>query len=201
MLARPRDSPALHLAIGSALGGEAGARLAGKTAVPTSPDTLLRRVKQAGPLIRRGPRDSSASTTGPGARGNATAPSSSTSRRARGNQIGDGVLIGPCVLIWSQNHCYEERDLPIREQGYKRSQVTVEDDVWIGARAIILPGVRLSRGTVVAAGAVVTRLTDCYSIVAGVPAKPMGLRRSRSRHPESNEKRPGAEGALGPQVS
>ena len=71
-----------HLAIGSALGGEAGARLAEKTAVPTSPDTLLRRVKQAGAPIAREPRDSSASTTGPGARGSATAPSSSTSRPA-----------------------------------------------------------------------------------------------------------------------
>lgn len=69
----------LHLALGSALGGEAGARLAGQAAVPTSPDTLMRRVKRR---HHRRPRGSSASTTGPGARASAMAPSSSTSRRA-----------------------------------------------------------------------------------------------------------------------
>jgi acetyltransferase-like isoleucine patch superfamily enzyme len=116
-------------------------------------------------------------------------------------EIGDGVLIGPCALIWSQNHGYEERDLPIREQGYKWNKVTIEDDVWIGAGAIILPGVCLSRGTVVAAGAVVTRSTECYSIVAGVPAKPLGVRRSRSRCSETSEKLPGEEGAMDPQLS
>ena len=55
MLARPRRLAQTHLAIGSALGGEAGARLAEKTAVPTSPDTLLRRVKQAGARSSRNP--------------------------------------------------------------------------------------------------------------------------------------------------
>jgi maltose O-acetyltransferase len=116
-------------------------------------------------------------------------------------EIGDGVLIGPHVLIWSQNHAYEEKDLPIREQGYKWSKVTIEDDVWIGAGAIILPGVRLSRGTVVAAGAVVTRSTDSYSIVAGVPAKPVGTRLSRRQCAEPSEKLPGEKGAVGPPLS
>jgi acetyltransferase-like isoleucine patch superfamily enzyme len=117
---------------------------------------------------------------------------------AGGIEIGNGVLIGPYVLIWSQNHGFEQKDLPIREQGYRCSKVTIEDDVWIGAGAIILPGVRLSRGTVVAAGAVVTRSTDCYSIVAGVPAKPQGMRRSGSQESEASEKSPGGEGGHGP---
>ena len=63
-----------HYAIGSALGGEAGAKLASKTAVPISPDTLLRRVKQAD-LDPPGPHDALVSTTGPGAKDSATAPS------------------------------------------------------------------------------------------------------------------------------
>jgi acetyltransferase-like isoleucine patch superfamily enzyme len=97
---------------------------------------------------------------------------------AGGIEIGDAVFIGPSVIIWSQNHAYERCDLRIMDQGYERSKVTIEDDVWIGAGAIILPGVRLSRGTVVAAGAVVTRTTDAYAIVGGVPARPLGSRSS-----------------------
>ena len=55
-------------------------------------------------------------------------------------------------------------------QGYDRSKVTIEEDSWIGGGSIILPGVCIVHGTVVAAGAVVTRSTEPFSIVAGVPA-------------------------------
>ncbi len=90
--------------------------------------------------------------------------------------IGSDVLIGPNVMIWSQNHVYESRGIPINCQGYRRAKVVIEDDVWIGAGAIILPGVCLARGTVVAAGAVVTKSTLPYTIVGGVPARPIGSR-------------------------
>jgi acetyltransferase-like isoleucine patch superfamily enzyme len=88
-----------------------------------------------------------------------------------GIEIGDDVLIGPGALIWSQNHRYSDHGVPINSQGYDRSAVRIEDDVWIGAGSIILPGVCLGRGTVVAAGSVVTESTVPYTIVAGAPAR------------------------------
>lgn len=92
--------------------------------------------------------------------------------------IGNDVLIGPGTYIWSQNHRFQDAGNLIREQGSERVAVTIEDDVWIAARCVILPGVRIATGTVVAAGAVVTRSTEPYTIVAGVPAKMIGLRES-----------------------
>lgn len=74
-------------------------------------------------------------------------------------------------MIWSQNHEYGCLATPIREQGYFRAKVIIDDDVWIGAGAIILPGVRIARGTVVAAGAVVTSSTSPFDVIGGVPAK------------------------------
>jgi maltose O-acetyltransferase len=58
------------------------------------------------------------------------------------------------------------------DQGFKdKEPVIIEDDVWIGARVIILPGVKIGKGSIVGAGAVVTKDVEPYSIVAGVPAK------------------------------
>jgi len=91
--------------------------------------------------------------------------------------IGDNVLIGPRAIIWSQNHKFSSTEVPITQQGYERAKVTVERDSWIGGGSIVLPGVCIAQGTVVAAGAVVTRSTEPFSIVAGVPAKPIGTRR------------------------
>lgn len=88
-----------------------------------------------------------------------------------GIEIGDNVLIGPGSFIWSQNHNFADATRNIREQGFERAPVIIEDDVWIAARCVVLPGVRLAKGTVVAAGAVVTQSTRPYSVVAGVPAK------------------------------
>jgi acetyltransferase-like isoleucine patch superfamily enzyme len=93
-----------------------------------------------------------------------------------GVRIGNDVLIGPGCCIWSQNHSYHDSSVPIRSQGYERKEVIIEDDVWVGAQATILPGVILRRGTVVASGAVVTKSTAEYAIVAGVPAKVIGTR-------------------------
>jgi len=58
-----------------------------------------------------------------------------------------------------------------REEAISKGGIVVEDDVWIGANTLILSGVRISRGTVIAAGSVVTKDTEPYSIVGGVPAK------------------------------
>jgi maltose O-acetyltransferase len=95
---------------------------------------------------------------------------------AGGIVIGDHVLLGPGVMVWSQNHAFRSLNTPIAEQGYERATVTIQDDCWIGAGAIVLAGVCLGHGTVVAAGAVVTKSTEPFSIVAGVPAKIIGSR-------------------------
>lgn len=95
---------------------------------------------------------------------------------AGGIVIGNDVLIGPGTMIWSQNHQFQSAAILIREQGYEPKEVRIDDDVWIASRCNILPGVHLAHGTVVAAGAVVTRSTSPYEIVAGVPARVIGRR-------------------------
>ena len=101
-----------------------------------------------------------------------------------GITIGDNTMIGPESMIWSQNHRYQNPDIPIAEQGYKRSPVVIEEDVWVGAGCIILPGVHLARGTVVAAGSVVTKSTEPYSVVTGNVARQVG-KREQARNKES----------------
>lgn len=93
-----------------------------------------------------------------------------------GIQIGNDVLMGPRVQVFSENHRYETRSVPINRQGWQRAQVRIGDDVWIGAGAIVLPGVTIGAGAIVAAGAVVTKDVTPYSIVGGVPAKLIGTR-------------------------
>lgn len=90
--------------------------------------------------------------------------------------IGKDVRIGPGAVVWSTNHRYSDSTIPVWRQGYENNQVTIEDDVWIGARAIVLPGVTLARGCIVAAGAVVTKSTEPFTVVPGVPARPIGKR-------------------------
>jgi acetyltransferase-like isoleucine patch superfamily enzyme len=85
--------------------------------------------------------------------------------------IGDNVLIGPNVIINSGSHHYKNTTEIIRNQGHKLLPVIIENDVWIGASAHILPGVKLGKGSVIAANAVVTKSVDPYTIVAGVPAR------------------------------
>lgn len=90
--------------------------------------------------------------------------------------IGDNVLIGPYTVINSGSHNYSDPNKLIRDQGHKLAPIVIEDDVWIGAHATILPGVVLQRGAVVAAGAVVTATVEAFTVVAGVPAKPIRRR-------------------------
>ncbi|WP_005037576.1 acyltransferase [Holophaga foetida] len=91
--------------------------------------------------------------------------------------IGRNVMMGAGVIIFTRNHAFEDTDIPMQAQGYSPAQhVIIEDDVWIGARVIILPGRRIGRGAVIAAGAVVTRDVPAMSIVGGNPAKPIRTR-------------------------
>lgn len=86
--------------------------------------------------------------------------------------IGDDVMIGPQVIIYGRYHNFSRTDVPMIEQGMDELRpITIEDDVWIGARAIILQGVTIGSGAVVAAGAVVTKDVPQRAIVAGNPAK------------------------------
>ena len=85
--------------------------------------------------------------------------------------IGSDVMIGPDVLIYGVSHAFADLSSPMIRQGFQASRrVTVEDDVWIGARAILLPGVTVGTGSVVGAGAVVTTDIPPYSVAAGNPA-------------------------------
>jgi galactoside O-acetyltransferase len=90
-------------------------------------------------------------------------------------EIGNDVLIAPNVAILAVNHGLSRLDL-IREQPNTPGTIILEDDVWIGANAVILRDVRLGKGCVVAAGAVVTKDIEPYAIVGGVPAQKIGER-------------------------
>ncbi len=93
-----------------------------------------------------------------------------------GVRIDDGVRIAHRTTIMSSDHRFDRRDVPIREQGLVCKPVHIERDVWLGCNVTILPGVTLREGAIVAAGAVVTRDVAPFTIVAGVPARPIGVR-------------------------
>jgi acetyltransferase-like isoleucine patch superfamily enzyme len=90
-----------------------------------------------------------------------------------GLTIGDNVSISPEVMILGLSHDYNDPNWSL--QG---GSVTIEDQVWIGTRAVILPGVTVGRGAVVAAGSIVTKNVTPMTVVAGVPAKPVAVRDS-----------------------
>ncbi len=91
-------------------------------------------------------------------------------------KIGNHVLIASNVVIRAANHNYKKRSELIKNQGHTSGTIIIGDDVWIGSNAVILPNVNIGNGVVVAAGAVVTKDVDPYSVVAGVPAKKIGER-------------------------
>ncbi|RJP25114.1 MAG: acyltransferase [Candidatus Abyssobacteria bacterium SURF_5] len=93
-----------------------------------------------------------------------------------GITFGDYVLIGPNVVITSSQHRYNVKGIPILFQGHERKRIIVGSDVWIGANAVILPGVTIGDGAIIGAGAVVTSDVGPYSIVGGVPARKIGQR-------------------------
>lgn len=90
-------------------------------------------------------------------------------------RIGNDVLMAPEVMIYTANHGISKTSL-IRLQNNTIKDVVIEDDVWIGSRVTILPGVTIRRGSVIGAGTVVTKDTEPYSIVGGVPGRLIGYR-------------------------
>ena len=85
--------------------------------------------------------------------------------------IGNNVMMGPDVTILTIGHYYSNRNEIIKEQGIFASQVTIEDDAWICAKSIIMPGVVIGKGSVVGAGSVVTKDVPPYVVVGGNPAR------------------------------
>lgn len=95
--------------------------------------------------------------------------------------IGDNVMISPRVSIYSENHNFDQSDELLKDQGITRSYCKIEDDCWIAANSIILAGVTVGKGSVVAAGSVVTKDIPPYAVVAGNPARIL-----KNRRPEEN---------------
>ena len=92
--------------------------------------------------------------------------------------IGNYVLMAPDVVILTSNHEYEDISIPMTYQGVTKESVVIEDDVWICIGAMIMPGVTIHRGAIVAAGAVVTKDVPPYAIVGGIPARILKMRKS-----------------------
>ena len=86
-------------------------------------------------------------------------------------KIGCDVMIGEELIAISRNHEFSNTEVPMRLQGFQKDQpIIIEDDVWIGSRVIILPGVTVGKGSIIGAGSVVTKNVLPYTIVAGNPA-------------------------------
>jgi acetyltransferase-like isoleucine patch superfamily enzyme len=88
-----------------------------------------------------------------------------------GVRIGDRVYTSPMTQLIAVNHVFDDPQIPFIQQGITAQGIVVEDDVWLGANAVVTDGVRIGKGAVIAAGAVVTQDVPAHTIVGGVPAK------------------------------
>ena len=94
-----------------------------------------------------------------------------------GIRIGSGVAIGPSVNIYSVGHSIDDINRRIIDQERIYKEIIIEDDVYIGGNSFIMQGIRLGRGSVIGAGAVVTKNVPSYSVAVGVPARVIKRRR------------------------
>lgn len=94
-----------------------------------------------------------------------------------GVTIGNDVMMGPDCMIFTFNHGMERGDIPMwKQRSGEPAPVVIGNDVWIGARVIILPGVHVGDGAVIGAGSVVTKDVPAYGIVGGNPARLIRMR-------------------------
>jgi len=91
-------------------------------------------------------------------------------------QIGSNVIFGPNVSIFSENHNFNDINLPISKQGETRKGVTICDGAWLGTRVVVLDGVKIGQNSIIAAGSIVTKDVLPNSIVGGIPAKILKMR-------------------------
>jgi acetyltransferase-like isoleucine patch superfamily enzyme len=94
-----------------------------------------------------------------------------------GIRIGSHVLIGQSVNFHAESHVYQDPDHLISEQGVSYQGIVIEDDVWIGSKAMILDGVTIGQGAIIGGGSVVNRSVPDYAVAVGVPAKVIRSRR------------------------
>lgn len=85
--------------------------------------------------------------------------------------IGNHVRVAPFVQMIAGNHNFDDLDRPIAKQGLTLAPIVIEDDVWVAGRVILTAGTRIGHGSVLAAGAVVTKDVAPCSIMAGIPAR------------------------------
>ena len=96
--------------------------------------------------------------------------------------IGNNVMMAPSVAIIANNHNIEGLDIPMNKQGENEAPICIKDDVCIGYGAIILGGVTVNTGAVIAAGSIVTKDVPEYSVVGGTPAKVIKWRKENNKY-------------------
>lgn len=92
-------------------------------------------------------------------------------RIRRNVKIGNDVLIAPGVQLISINHEFNDISIPMKNQGEIKGKIEIENDVWLGTNAIVLPNIKIGKGSIIGAGAVVTKDVPAYAIVGGNPAR------------------------------
>lgn len=95
-----------------------------------------------------------------------------------GVTIGEDVMMGPNCCIYTRNHKFDRTDIPMWKQGFQEIKpVNIGNDVWIGKNVIILPGVNIGNGSIIGAGAIVTKDVPDYAVVGGNPARVLKYRK------------------------
>ena len=98
-----------------------------------------------------------------------------------GTSIGNYVRFATQCVVVPANHGFLSLDVPIYKQPLTKKGIIVEDDVWFGAGVKLLDGIKVGKGSVVAAGAVVNRSVPDYSVVGGVPARVLKMRNNQHK--------------------
>ena len=108
--------------------------------------------------------------------------------------LGDNVMMGENCRIITQNHRFDDTEIPMNQQGFQEEKpVFIGNDVWIGYNVTILPGVTVGDGAVIGACSVVTRDVRDYDIVAGNPARTIRNRKEDRPHGPSEVEQEGTE--------
>ena len=103
--------------------------------------------------------------------------------------IGDYVMMGPDCIIYTQNHKVDDLSMPMQQSGFAEVKpVTIGNDVWIGSRVTILPGVTIHDGCIIGAGAVVSKDVPPYSVAVGNPARVVKNRKEAYGDKNNEEK-------------